>query len=70
MIREYLVPGWLLTVQACLTLSFILVFFSLGVLALELCRWPLKIVLQYEYMMTRVAYICILIASKLTLNHR
>lgn len=64
MIREYLVPGWLLTVQACLTLGFILTFVALGILALELVRWPLKIVLQYEYVMTKVAFYCLLVASK------
>lgn len=63
-IREYLVPGWLLATQACLTLGFVLTFFALGVLALELIRWPLKIVLQYEYIMTKVAFICLLTASK------
>lgn len=63
-IREYLVPAWLLTVQACITIGFILTFVALGILALELIRWPLKIVLQYEYMMTKIAFICVLIASK------
>lgn len=63
-IREYLVPAWLLATQACVTVGFLLTFFALGVLAFEMVRWPLKIVLQYEYMMTKVAYICLLVASK------
>lgn len=63
-IREWLVPGWLMAVQAFVTISFILTFFSLGVMALELIRWPLKIVLQYEWIMTRVCYICTAISSK------
>lgn len=64
MIREYLLPGWLLAVQVCITLGFILTFVSLVVLALELIRWPLKTVLQYEWMMTKMCHIATLIASK------
>lgn len=66
-IREYLVPAWLLATQACVTVGFLLTFFALGVLALEMVRWPLKIVLQYEYIMSKVAYISLLVASCLIL---
>ncbi|XP_037039158.1 uncharacterized protein LOC119076482 [Bradysia coprophila] len=62
-IREYLVPGWLLSVQAFITIAFILTFFSLIVMALELIRWPLKNVLRYEYLMTRVSFYCTAISS-------
>lgn len=65
MIREYLLPGWLLAVQVCLTVGFILTFLSLGVLALELVRWPLKTVLQYEWMMTRLCYFATMISSRM-----
>lgn len=64
MIREYLLPGWLLFVQICITLAFILTFLTLGLLALELIRWPLKTVLQYEWLMTKIAFIALSIASK------
>lgn len=64
MIREYLLPGWLLTVQICITLAFILTFLSLGVLALEVIRWPLKTVLQYEWLMTKMCHIATAIASE------
>lgn len=69
-IREYLVPAWLLFVQACITIAFILSFLSLGILALELVRWPLKIVLQYEWLMTKVSCICLTIGSKCFVNRR
>lgn len=65
MIREYLLPGWLLTVQVCITLAFILTFVTLGGLALVLIRWPLKIVLQYEWLMTKISFIALAIASAL-----
>lgn len=64
MIREYLLPGWLLFVQICITLAFIITFLVLGLLALELVRWPLKIVLQYEWIMTRIACFALGVASK------
>lgn len=63
MIREYLLPGWLLAVQVCITLAFILTFVTLGALALILIRFPLKIVLQYEWLMTKISYITLAIAS-------
>lgn len=63
MIREYLLPGWLLFVQICITLAFILTFLILGMLALELVRWPLKLVLQYEWLMTKIAWIALFVAS-------
>lgn len=37
-------------------------------MAFELIRWPLKTVLQYEWLMTRVSYICCAISSKLQEN--
>lgn len=64
MIREYLLPGWLLFVQICITLAFVLTFLTLGLLALELVRWPLKIVLQYEWLMTKISFIALTVASK------
>lgn len=63
MIREYLLPGWLLFVQICITLAFILTFLTLGLLALELVRWPLKTVLQYEWLMTKISHIALAVAS-------
>ena len=64
MIREYLLPGWLLTVQICITLAFVLTFLTLGLLALELIRWPLKTVLQYEWLMTKISHIALAVSSK------
>lgn len=62
-IREWLVPGWLMLVQAFVTMSFILIFNALGVLALEVTRWPLKIVLQYEWIMTRISFVCVAVSA-------
>lgn len=64
MIREYLLPGWLLTVQICITLAFVSTFVTLGLLALELIRWPLKTVLQYEWLMTKISHIALAVSSK------
>lgn len=64
MIREYLLPPWLLFVQICVTVGFILTFITLGILALELVRWPLKTVLQYEWLMTKISFIALAIASE------
>lgn len=58
-IREWLLPGWLMIVQTCVTLAFILTFGALVVMSLELIRWPLKFVLQYEWILTRASFYCI-----------
>lgn len=55
MIREYLLPGWLLAVQAFVTLAFINTFASLGIMACVVCRYPLKTVLRYEWLLTYTA---------------
>lgn len=65
-IREWLVPGWLMVVQAFVTLAFILTFFSLVLMSLEIVRWPLKGVLQYEWIMTRIACICTGISCRMS----
>jgi membrane-anchored protein YejM (alkaline phosphatase superfamily) len=56
-IREYLIPGWLMVVQTCVTLAFLLTFGSLAIMACELVRWPLKFVLQYEWLLTSVSFV-------------
>lgn len=64
-IREWLLPGWLMIVQTCVTLSFLLTFGALVVMSLELIRWPLKFVLQYEWVLTRASFYCISASCKL-----
>lgn len=63
-IREWLLPGWLMIVQTCVTLSFLLTFGALVVMSLELIRWPLKFVLQYEWVLTRASFYCISASCK------
>ncbi|XP_014089638.1 uncharacterized protein pck [Bactrocera oleae] len=64
-IREYLLPGWLMAVQACVTLAFLSTFQALALLALVVIRLPLKGVLQYEWLMIRISYLCTAGASLL-----
>jgi len=62
-IREYLLPGWLMTVQAFVTMAFILTFAVLAVASFVIIRWPLKAVLQYEWILVRIAYLCSAISA-------
>lgn len=57
MIREYLLPAWLMVVQGFVTMAFLLTFGSLIIMACELVRWPLKLVLRYEWMLTTVSFV-------------
>ncbi|XP_063708527.1 uncharacterized protein LOC134837126 [Culicoides brevitarsis] len=54
-IREYLLPGWLMFVQGCVTIAFLCTFGSLAIMACEICRWPLKLVLRYEWLLTSLS---------------
>jgi len=56
-IREWLLPAWLMAVQALMTLALV---FSLGtqiILAFLVMRWPLQIVLDYEWILTMGCFI-------------
>lgn len=50
--------GWLMVVQAFVTLGLMLSFTSQIIIALELVRWPLKFVLRYEYLLSGIAFVC------------
>jgi heme/copper-type cytochrome/quinol oxidase subunit 1 len=58
-IREYLLPGWLMAVQTFVTLAFIDTFVALGIMACEVCRYPLKFVLRYEWLLTTISFVAV-----------
>ncbi|KAJ8916187.1 hypothetical protein NQ315_016326 [Exocentrus adspersus] len=58
-IREWLLPPWLMAVQAFVTMSFLLSFGSQVIMAMQLCRWPLEFVLRYEWILSAVDFICV-----------
>lgn len=59
MIREWLLPGWLMAVQTFVTLAFINTFSALAVMACEVIRYPLKTVLRYEWFLTAFSAIAV-----------
>jgi uncharacterized membrane protein (DUF485 family) len=44
-----------MAVQGFVTLAFINTFASLGIMACEICRYPLKFVLRYEWFLTSIS---------------
>lgn len=56
-IREWLLPVWLMVVQAFVTLSLLLSFSSQAIIVLILIRWPLRFVLHYEWILSASAFI-------------
>lgn len=64
-IREWLVPGWLMIVQGFVTMAFLLSCFAFITISLIWIRWPLKFVLQYEWILSSVAFVCDAVASGL-----
>ncbi|KAK9870573.1 hypothetical protein WA026_008135 [Henosepilachna vigintioctopunctata] len=62
-IREWLIPGWLIAVQTFMTIAFLLSFFSQAIMACQVCRWPLKFVLRYEWILSAINFGCITATS-------
>lgn len=51
-------------VQTFVTLAFILSFASQVIIAMQLCRWPLEFVLQYEWLLSGFNFIANATACK------
>lgn len=64
MIREWLLPGWLMAVQSFVTLALILSLTSQVILACVIVRWPLRPILRYEWIFVTCAFIMVAISSK------
>lgn len=67
-IREWLLPIWLLVVQTFVTLALLLSFYAQLVIALILVRWPLKFVLRNEWLLSACAFLCCAIAGKYSIK--
>lgn len=63
-IREWLLPGWMLVVQALVTLAFFLSYFAQAMLVMILVRYPLMFVLENEWMLSTAASISSAITGK------
>ena len=64
MLREWLVPAWLMVVQTCVTLSLLFSFFGQILIGLVMIRYPLRFVLRYEWLLSGIACICNIICGK------
>lgn len=64
-IREWLLPGWLLVIQSFVTVSFLLSFSGQAILVMILVRFPLKFVLKNEWILSSVVCVCNSITSEL-----
>ncbi|XP_075236650.1 claudin superfamily protein pickel [Lycorma delicatula] len=62
-IREWLLPGWLISIQLFVTLSFLLSFGSQALIALVVTRYPLHFVLTYEWILSIIIFISNAITS-------
>lgn len=63
-IREWLLPGWLMVVQGFVTMSLLLSFIAQITIVMILIRWPLAFVLRYEWILSSTAFLCDAIAGK------
>ncbi|XP_023011976.1 claudin superfamily protein pickel [Leptinotarsa decemlineata] len=58
-IREWLLPPWLMATQSFVTMAFLLSFGAQVLMALQLCRWPLEFVLQREWILSAIDFACV-----------
>lgn len=58
LIREKLLPGWLMVVQLFVTLGFIFSFVGQMILVALLLRFPLEVILRFEYHFCGLAFLC------------
>jgi len=63
-IREWLLPVWLMVVQTFVTLALMLSIFAFIVIALIWTRWPLRFVLRYEWILSSFVFVCNATAGK------
>lgn len=64
-IREWLLPPWLMTVQSFMTIAFLLTFFAQVVMAFQLVRFPLNFILQREYILSFMCFVCVTTTGKI-----
>ena len=64
LIREKLLPGWLMVVQLFATLAFIFSYVGQIVLVALLLRWPLEVILRFEYHFCGLAFACKAVTGK------
>lgn len=57
-----------MTVQTFVTLAFILSFASQVIIAMQMCRWPLEFVLQYEWMLSAFNFMANAASCKYSIN--
>lgn len=62
-IREWLLPGWLMAVQAFVTLALMQTLAAQIILACVIVRWPLRTMLRYEWIFVSTAFIMVAISS-------
>ncbi|XP_050520430.1 uncharacterized protein LOC126893922 isoform X2 [Daktulosphaira vitifoliae] len=62
-IREWLLPGWLLFLELCMTLALILTLGTLVMIAAILTRFPLRLVLKYEYFLSGACFLATTISA-------
>jgi hypothetical protein len=58
LIREKLLPGWLMVVQLFVTLALITTFVGMGVIVALFLRYPLEIILRFEWHFCGFALVC------------
>ncbi len=58
LIREKLLPGWLMVVQLFVCVVLILAFIGMLVQVALLLRYPLEVILRFEYHFCGLAFLC------------
>lgn len=61
----FVLKGWLLFLELCMTLAVLLSLGTLAIIAAVVTRYPQRLVLKYEYLLSAACFLAAAIASLL-----
>lgn len=61
----FVLKGWLLFLELCMTLAILLSLGTLAIIAAVVTRYPQRLVLKYEYLLSAACFLAAAIASLL-----
>lgn len=65
----FVLKGWLLFLELCMTLAVLLSLGTLAIIAAVVTRYPQRLVLKYEYMLSAACFLATAITSLLKIYY-
>jgi len=65
----FILKGWLLFLELCMTLAILLSLGTLGIIAAVITRYPQRLVLKYEYILSAACFLAAATTSLLKIYY-